>query len=213
MPKKPTEPYGWIKFSKDGKVEKDIRILSQDKQLQEEEVTKLFIKSFNRQSGDRKIINYKKLPEHSQDFLLSTKSNEIYLQVTEIVEREFTSPMTQEEYDYGDWKNAYLKKSGEIPWKLDKKKMEKALFHTINKKIDQRYFKVEGKELWLLVFTTFTLYETKYVYQKEYYDSNALILARNKLSKIHDLVFDEIWFTNLLTNAVQVWPTLINGTT
>ncbi len=38
MPKKPTSPYGYISFSKDGKVQKHISTLSQDKTIQEKQV-------------------------------------------------------------------------------------------------------------------------------------------------------------------------------
>ncbi len=127
MPKKPTTPFGYISFSKDRKVDKKIFQLSDDKAVQEKEVAESFVTAFNKHPEHRKIIDWSALPENDQDFLLKFGNAEVLLQVTELVEREFVIPMTEEEYNAGQSTDAYLKDGGPIPWRIDIEKRDEAL--------------------------------------------------------------------------------------
>ena len=137
------------------------------------------------------------MPERGHDLILKTDDMEILLQVTELKDYEFITKMTQEEFDFGVRQASYQKYSDERPYKIDVTKMNDALMNSIRRKIDLKYSKVMGRELWLLVFTTFTLYQTS---------SEPLKIARKYLSTIQDIVFDEIWFSCLLTNPIRIWP-------
>ena len=47
MPKKPTLPFGYINFSKNGRVSKHVEKMPDDKRGQEKEVTSRFIEAVN----------------------------------------------------------------------------------------------------------------------------------------------------------------------
>lgn len=207
MPKKPTSPFGSISFSKSGKVVKDEKALSSNKEKQEEEVAKSFVSAFNEFRPDTLISRCIQLPENDHDFVLELGEQKVYLQVTELVDRSFTFPMTREEYDSGMWEEAILKEPSEIPWRIDTAKRDAALWELISKKLGKHYAKDPESPLWLLIFTTNSLYLTEYFSQGIQYISQALEQARTTLVKQPKPIFDEVWFTNMITKPVRIWPT------
>ena len=58
----------------------------------------------------------------------------------------------------------------------------------------------------LLVFTTDVLYETEYYSLGQLQTSPALNFARDSLNKQERHAFEQIWFSNLQTRPVLVWP-------
>ncbi|RJX36078.1 MAG: hypothetical protein C4525_01850 [Desulfarculus sp.] len=206
MPKKPTEAYGYIAFSKSGKVEKHMDLLSSDKPIQEQQVAEIFIAAYNQAFPETAFDECRPLPENDQDFVLLGPGREIDLQITELVSRAYTFEMTREEYDRCDWKVATQKEYGGIPWRIDTDKRDAALFAQITKKQAKRYARTAGRDLWLLVFTTDGLYETEYYSAGSLRTSAALNFTRDNLKKQTSVGFENIWFTNLQTRPVLVWP-------
>lgn len=204
--KKPTEPFGYISFSKSGKVEKHMERLSLDKPIQERQVADIFVAAYNESFPRTPFKECRPLPENDHDFVLVGQNSEIDLQITELVSRAYTFEMTQEEYDRCAWKVATLKEYGGLPWRVDTEKRDAALYMQIAKKQDKRYAKSTCRKLWLLVFTTDVLYETEYVSAGTLRTSAALSQAREKLKKQDNVAFENIWFTNLQTRPVLVWP-------
>jgi hypothetical protein len=209
MPRKPTSPYGYISFSKKGKVQKVTFSLSHKKTEQERSVAEVFIRSFNEQSSIRIIENLIPLSPNDHDFQFNVNNKATLLQVTELVEREFIFPLTMEEYKKSACDGYIQKDDSLIPWGIDFEKKNNALLSAIKKKIDMHYACDETKDLWLLVFTTSQFYETEYISGGKIQISEALARAR-KYCQQRDMVFKEIWFTNLLTRSVQIWPMMID---
>lgn len=207
MPKKPTSPFGYISFGKDGSVEKYVEVLPPEKDKQERRVVDSFVVGYNERNPNSKITNVEPLPENDHDFVLRDAKREILLQVTELVDRTYTFQMSREEYDQCQWREAVLKESGQIPWRVDTKKRDAALDELIQKKQGKHYAKDPKRDLWLLVFTTDELYLTEYYRQGAIHVSPALQLARARLTAQSAEPFAQVWFSSMTTNPVRVWPT------
>ena len=206
MHNKPTSPFSFISFTKLGKVVKHVLMLSSDKSTQEKQAAESFMKAYNKRNQHCVIKDCSPLPENDQDFVLTFEHHEVLLQLTELVDRAFTKPMTNEEYDKVKFQESILKKDGDRPWKIDVEKRDAALSKLIEKKLDKHYAKEADKKLWLLIFTTNTLYEVEYKTEGKLIISNSLQKARLMLEKKQENDFQEIWFTNLLTSPIQIWP-------
>lgn len=205
-PRKPTEPFGHIAFGKNGSVTKQMSQLSQDKEEQEAGVMERFMNSFNQLPYQVKFTSYKQLSEADHDFEVVSNEGHITIQITELVERYYAKSISEEEYNKGIYDHYILKKSGEIPWGVDMKLLNSSLKDSIKKKLNKHYAKSNSEVLWLLVFCTSSYVSTEYVHDGQHKTSNILDEARNYLDSKSEFVFDEIWFTNLETRPVRVWP-------
>lgn len=209
-PKKPTEPTGTIQFSKDGKVTSKIFKLPDEKEPKEKRALEIFVQGYNKLSAEFQIEDFEQLSEYDQDFLLTVNEEKIEVQLTELVDRSFNIPLTEEEYLRGDYTSAILKDPEKPPLRTDKSNKVLALTGLLRQKIGKNYAKSEGKSLWLLIFTT-APYEMEYFQGGQLRHGEALMLARHYLDSEGRNVFDEIWFTNLITRPVKIWPPNSHG--
>ena len=182
MPKKPTQPFGTIIFSKDGKVRRDIEQLSEDKVEQEKGTIDKIAEQFGRIG--RPMTDIKQLPESGHDFQATCDGYPVTIELTELASRDFHDPITCE---------------------VDIEAEAAALSNSINGKLDKHYSKAKRSKFWLVVFST-------YAYSTEYWQggvkkcSQGLVNARGVLVTRSDNPFDEIWFSNLVTNPVKIFP-------
>jgi hypothetical protein len=206
MPKKPTQPFGRLMFSKDGSVKRSMYHLSDVKDIQEREALERFVDTFNRFVCDPIITDIRQLPENDHDFVVKVSGITTHVQLTELVDRMFTFPMTEEEYQAGNWQACIHKRRGEIPWHLDIEKQDQALTDLIAIKVAKHYAKQENSRLWLVIFSTYP-YSTEYMSEGHFQVSEGLSRAREYLNKSVSVGFNEIWFTNLQSRPTKVWPT------
>jgi hypothetical protein len=204
MPRKPTQTFGHIAFSKDGRVKQHLTCLSEDKPTQEFEALQRIIEFFNTSWAGHQVSFVRQLAENDHDFIIEVNGQETDIQLTELVDRSFTFPITEEEYNSGKWRHYIAKASGEIPWAIDPEKKDCALSDVIRKKVSKNYSKSGGRPLWLLVFATF-IYETEYVQAGQPKVSPGLQRARDYLCSEDRNVFDAVWFCDLETRPVCVW--------
>ena len=136
MHRKPTQTFGHITFSKDGKVAKHLTRLSEDKPIQEMEALHKFLELFNTVFPERSITFLRQLEERDHDFIVDVAGQETEIQLTELVDRSFTFQMTQAEYDSGNWSHDVQKGYGELPWRIDPEKRDLALVELIVRKIE-----------------------------------------------------------------------------
>ena len=205
-PKKPTSPYGYVSFSPDGKVKKHSFQLSEVKEEQEEGVIQSFASHFPSDVNNLAIHGYLQLPEEDQDFLLNTSEGEITIQVTELVELEYTIEITKDEYDSGKYSNYLSAGAGQIPLAIDERKRDMAIKTAIAKKIEKRYAKSKTETLWLLIFSTSAYLTTVYSQGGKTRTSRAYEQAVDYVAQEDGCVFDEIWYFNMVTRPVRVWP-------
>ena len=182
MPKKPTQPFGTINFSKDGKVRPDIRQLSEDRVEQEKGVIDIIAEHFGRMGHP--ITDIKQLPESDHDFEATCEGNPVIIQLTELVSRDFHDPVT---------------------FLLDTEAEAAALSKVISGKLDKHYAKPKGPGFWLVIFSTY-LYATEYWQGGVKKISPGLVNVRGLLAERNDNPFDEIWFSDLITNPVRIFP-------
>lgn len=204
MPKKPTQPYGYLTFSRSGKVSKEMFELSNVKETQEAEVGRSFVAAFNSSGGERQITGVSPMEQADHDFSARVNGAELHVQITELVDRSYTFPMSDEEYNAGRFGEAVQKAAGERPWRIDAALRDEALWRVIEKKLQKNYARPQQGELWLLVFTTAPLYLTEYVEAGVPRNSRALEYARERLQEVRLGPFSEVWFTDLKTRPVKI---------
>lgn len=204
MPKKPTDVFGALVFSKDGKVHREIRRLPDDKRCQEMAVIELFIERYNQSQKVQIERDYVELEESNHDFQITTNGNTVIVQLTEIVERDYV-------IDKGAARTPDAKE-GIIRFKVgatrqqevDISKRNRALETAITRKVQKRYAK-PNHEFWLLVFTTDTGFFPE-IADAAFEEVKApLEYARGYLESV-DTVFDQVWFINLYQGMpLLVW--------
>jgi len=206
MARKPTRPFGHIAFSKSGHVAKEMQRLSEVKEVQELQVAARFVDSYNELSLGPQITNLRALGQNDHDAAAIVADLPLEIQVTELVDRTYAFAMTAEEYNAGLFTEAVQLTYGARPHRVDPVLHNEALWRVIKKKLAKSYAPPQNATLWLLVFSTGTLYLTEYVEAGVPTVSNALRLARTQLDSSGSRPFDEVWFTDLQTRPVRVWP-------
>jgi uncharacterized protein (DUF433 family) len=204
-PKKPTQPYGRIVFSKDGSVSKQMFRLSDEKQTQEREVIERFANLYNEIDDGNQISEIRQLPEYDHDFSITLGKVKVQVQLTELVERSFISPITEEEVKTKKGEDIALKWSGGVLFRIDIEQKNAALTNLIKQKLDMNYAKSSDTFIWLVVFST-SPYCMEYVKGGQLYMSEGLAQAQEYLKGLSRIVFGEVWFTNLQTRPIKVWP-------
>jgi hypothetical protein len=205
-PKKPTRPYGHLRFSKDGSATKHMFRLSDDKSTQEKEVIERFISLYNELHVSNKISDKRQLPECDHDFLITIGEGNVHIQLTELVDRSFVSPTTEQEVKAKRGEDIVLIQREGVLLRIDTEKKNSALTNLLKQKVDKNYAKSSGTLIWLVIFTT-TRYTTEYIKGGQLYMSEGLALAQDYLKGLDQIVFDEVWFTDLQLSPVKVWPT------
>jgi hypothetical protein len=204
-PLKPTEAFGPINFGKDGSVKKQMLRLSSQKEDQEIEALEYFVQGLKDVHLGPVVFKIQKLPENDQDFCLYTSLGLVTVQLTELVERDFSKELSRYEYNSGRYNRFILHPPNRIPWAVDTELRDSALIRLIEKKIDKKYSKANKEILWLVIFTTSSYFLTEYSEGGIQKKSMSLILAQKYLGKLSNCVFDQIWFTNLQTRPVCIW--------
>jgi len=114
--------------------------------------------------------------------------------------------MSEDEYNSGRHKEAIQFSYGARPHRIDLDLRNEALWTTISKKLAKFYSKPVIGEFWLVIFTVAPLFLTEYVSAGVPKVSEALQLARKRLASRGSVPFSEIWFTDLQTRPVKIWP-------
>ena len=206
MPQKPTQPFGYIAFAKSGSVTKHMDQLSGIKEDQELQVVVNFVDAYTRLQLGPSITNVRPLEQNNHDAIACMNGLPLQIQVTELVQRAYTFEMTQEEFDAGKFKEAVQLSDGARPHRIDTTLRDEAIWRVIEKKLSKSYSVPARGALCLLVFTTDALYDTESVRAGVPTASAALQNARNMLASQGSGPFSDVWFTNLQTRPVHIWP-------
>jgi len=206
-PNKPTEPYGYISFGRDGTVRKGIFQLSHEKDAQESDVMEIFRNGVNNLSSNLNIVSFSKLPESDHDFRLATSKGPIAVQLTELVEQDYTTRISKEQYKSADYPCVIQKGSGEVILAVDPERLRISLKRCVERKLEKHYAKPSSEMLWLVIFCTSPFLAPEYFEGGKLKISAALVEVRRYLGTVN-CVFDEIWYTNLQTAPIRIWPDL-----
>jgi len=200
--KKPTQAFGYINFSKAGKVSKHIFKLPDEKEKQEEIIAKKFIESLNKKE-EKNVILKKILPQADNDVLLEDSFGEIELEIAELTNYEYAIPLVAGEYITKPISKKIKLLKQVVPHTTDEDQYRLALVELIKRKAERHYSKIKKRRLWLLVFSL-SLYLTEYWQQGKKVESEGLKLARNYLFSINH-PFDEVWFYYPDINPIKIY--------
>lgn len=204
MPRKPTTPYGYIAFSKSGKVRKHISRLSDDKRKQEEEVARQFCEFLGRRN--EMGISYRMLEERDHDFLLVRDGSEIVVQITEIAQREYLAPLSDETYRLGQsgFTNFYVGEDGQMSG-VNVQKRDGMIAQRITEKC-AKYAKPSQNAFWLLIFTSDASLSPVVFEAGTRVETAALLTAKNLCASKGCGPFDQVWFMVLGLKPHRIWP-------
>jgi hypothetical protein len=204
QPRKPTKPFGFISFSKDGKVTPQISRLPEIKTGQEIQVAQIFSAQLQRDHGIS-ITNLVPLQEKEHDIRCTIGERNIKIQITEISEKGFILPPGSQ--DPNNPKSIALFSAVDLVGvQIDSEKKSGSISRAIETKLDKYYASEKGFSIWLLIFTTSPFIDTLVWDGKNIIVCEPLIRARKLLEKRSSAPFDEIWFTDLKTRPVRIWP-------
>jgi hypothetical protein len=206
MPRKPTQPFGHIAFSKEGKVTKNTTLLPDDKEGQEVGVVARFVEYLH-QHG--KHFEPEKLPEHDNDFLLKTaeEGTDVLLELVELVGREYLVEATDEYLNnpnprFQHW--VYL--APDKIYGVDEKKKNISIKRLIEHKIDKSYAKPKDEEFWLLIWTVQSDHPFEWWQAGVNHVSLSVMAAREYLKDNGAGPFDQIWAYFPEVSPCKIWP-------
>lgn len=155
VPKKPTSPYGYINFGKDGSVEKVDRTLPADKAGQEKEVAARFAHGLSVSHGQDYRVEL--LDEAGHDARLIPLREgllPVWLQIAELSFREWSVPLTENDWIEGTHGFSAITFLGDGKYcGIDEARRDHALARVVRGKLAKNYQKPNDAPLWLLVFT------------------------------------------------------------
>lgn len=198
MPKKPTIPFGHIKFGRDGSVRKHIETLPDLKADQEAEIGVRFARRLEIAKGSAFTCASRNEDDH--DFTLN---GTIIVQATEIVARDFLHPLRNGEPH--NFRSIVFTANGQT-WGEDTKAKERILLERIQGKLQKSYSKPRNP-LWLLVWTV-----ADYI---PCWQEDGVMRIFPGVSTATDFLrehgaspFDEVWFFKPDLRPIRLWPTL-----
>lgn len=205
MPKKPTQPYGYINFAKDGKVSKHMFQLSGDKAILEMEVASAFAESLANSEGVATEV--RPLPENDHDFLLIKNNEKIEVQLTEVALREYTTKVSQEQYDNGSVRGTLIAQADGGHLVIDDAKLALIFAAKIHAKKNKHYQK-PANPLWLCIWSTAPLLMSFYYDAGKPTKSPGLMLAEAYCQSSGVGPFAKIWHFDISSRPYQIWPAL-----
>ncbi len=201
---KPTHPFGFVSFAKTGEVERSICLLPATKAAQELAVAETFLDHLRRYFGFT-ISHPSPLPECGHDALIVVNGQTIHLQITEISPWEFLLPPGSA--DPGNPKAiCSFSPSSDEAFQVNSTKVDDSIRLAVERKLQKHYSPSHGAATWLLVFTTSFSILTVYEENGKSIIAEPLRRAREFLTERSAEPFVQIWFSNLLTRPVLVWP-------
>jgi hypothetical protein len=202
---KPTTPFGFVAFSKDGGVDISLSTLPTVKDDQEVEVAQIFAQQLTRLFGFS-VSDPSRLPERGHDASMKINGQSVVLQITEIWQKEFELPPGSP--DPGNPKSiGHFSAVSNEAIQLDSRRMNDSIRCAIKKKLDKHYAPDRDAATWLLIFTTSPHILTETFRDGELVIEEPLQRAREFAAAAHSLdPFSEIWFSNLITRPVRIWP-------
>jgi hypothetical protein len=187
MPKL-SEPHDILGFYNRRRIARHSDLLPNDRRGQERQVAQTFSDQLYQSAGRKvKVLDFEPA-EADHDAYAQEGSDRIQIQIAEL------------------WPDDCLTEGESGDYQLDERAWEQALANAIQKKFDHHYVKPEKDRLWLVVFSTVP-YETVSYQGEMRYTSTGLDLAvvvAHQASGLHP--FDEIWHTDLVSQAVRVYP-------
>lgn len=203
MPRKPTRPFGYINFGKDGTVEKVLTQLSHIKEEQETEVAVAFAAGLEASLGQNFAVE--RCAEADHDFYLISGETRILVQAVEIVGRDFLVPIDANGRGSDGRVFDRFQIEGDVQWGMDDDAREGAILARIKLKLAKHYSK-PACPLWLLIWSVESFFFPFFGSEGKIWISPGVAKARTFLSQKGSGPFDEIWVKPILGRPHRIWP-------
>lgn len=204
MPRKPTRPFGYMNFGKDGHVEKVLDQLPADKQGQETEIAERFARGITNNSG--KVFKAEMCPEADHDFYLVGDEERILVQATEIVARDFLISVDLNGCSEDGRHFQHIQvEGGEARWGMDIAAYEAAILARVRQKLAKNYSKPKCP-LWLLIWSVESSFFPFFGFAGKLCISPGVASARSFISANGCTPFDEVWVMPVMSRPHQIWP-------
>lgn len=207
MPKKPTTPFGFIAFGKDGSIRREISSLSANKSDQENEVACRFHLLAN--LGEFGGATIEQLPENDHDFCIKGTDGSILasVQCIEIVSRDCGTIITMDQFARGPLGSSeHIALSESELLEVDAARRDLVLIEKIKKKLSKMYAKPKDRELWLLIWSVAPIFIGSYIQSQKRVISQPVRLAVDYLNLNGSGPFDRVFYFNMLSIPDQIWP-------
>lgn len=152
------------------------------------------------------IFDYRKNPEGDHEYILATKKGGILLTLSEIGIGQYASPVLKDMHVSVHHHNLIHEDSSDTPWAIDTARLDISIQQQIVSEIENNNDTADYLFRWLLVFSTLAYPQVEQCVRGICKVSSALANAHNYLRSLDQVPFDQVWYTNLMTRPVQVWP-------
>jgi hypothetical protein len=198
---KPTTPFGFIAFGKDGSIKSHLEKLPCNKRGQETAIAGKLLALSSEQLFPNRKTSHEPLPENDNDFRIIVDGKPaVLVECTEIVARDYlAAPETTTEFGIGQ-------RDGSVQY-ADVEKIANALTKRLKHKLTKHYAKPKDTEFWLLIWSVTGLPVFGHYWQGgELKSSESVTRCRQFLAVNGAGPFDRVLFFDLLTNPTTVWP-------
>ncbi len=152
------------------------------------------------------IVGYREIQAGGHGYILETDNGDILLGLAEITVEQYASPVSNHTHISGHHGNLIQIGSREKTWEIDPDRLDTTIQRQIASAIKKNDHNADYMAQWLLIFSTTAFPQIENCVRGMSKVSTALIIARDYLKSLEHVIFDQIWYTNLMTRPVQVWP-------
>jgi hypothetical protein len=204
VPTKPTQPFGYIAFGKDGTCRKHIETLTNVKSEQEAEIGHRLANALGIMTG--KSVSVQSCEENDHDFLLQLGDHQVLVQAVEIVERDYLRKLSEDEFVNGSSAfRSFVCLGRDKMFGVDEQRNREVILDRIKRNLAKRYAKPE-MPLWLLIWTVCADFFPFYSEAGHERVSDGVIDARRWLGENSSHPFDAIYFFHPLGRPHRIWP-------
>ena len=180
--------------------------MSENEEGQESGAREIFLDFIKTTRPELEIAIDPILPESENDFHLQSAKGPIAIQLTELVERDFVYQKTTDKATKRDHREYIHNSYGHMPWVVDHELRDSALARAIETQIKKNDARGKGEALWLVIFSASSFLQIEWHEGEQRKESKALISARSYIANLREFNFHEVWFTNLETKPILIWP-------
>jgi hypothetical protein len=204
---KPTRPFGYIAFSRDGRVKPVMSTLGTEKPDQEREVGERFAEKARDFIGEEAFIRAVQDEAHPADFQVVDAQGRVvaHVQLAEIPLREFARRLSEDEYLSGNF-GPLMVAGPDEQYHLDEVARDQSVAAMIKRKRSKNYAKPIDGEFWLVIWSVSGVLMGSAWRGGEYITSPAIANARAEVAESGVGPFDKIFFFAMVIRPELIWP-------
>ena len=198
---KPTKPFGYIIFGKDGSVRPDIRRLPGDQKGQESGVADRFRDLGGNWLPDDSNIRMLAVDDNDFEVIDGSGRRTAVVECTEIVLENYAMRLSHDEYRDGIFPEVRVDQDGYFA--IDDHRRSRVIAERVQHKLSKHYAKPVNAEFWLIVWSV-TL-GGSYWQQGAHVTSAAVRVARDFIRTKGPGPFDKVFFFDMHIKPELIW--------